>query len=647
MAIQSSTQSSSGIFKAIQGALDVFSGINKARGVSENLNPTPELDPSFSMSDKEFIEWKKQKQGDYNKYYGEIEPSQTLAFEYWIGKQKADDEQITGQALTINKIFKAIETFIPIATRANPDPLVKCDETEIGDKLGHALKSALVKLADTMKLRKILKRVIRHWIIYRIGILKVGYDPILEKITTEAINPKRWMGDIDGHWDEEGFFTGEWQAEKKKSTADKMLKMFGKNDKDGLLKAAIDKASKGKKGTKLEYIEWWIKNREIFYTMEDIVLGKYKNPHWNWDVEGKDPVNDPETGAEVLPGQEAQPGTNHFDEPKAPYIGLSIFSTGLQPHDETGLVLQNIPLQDEVNERARQISRNVKGMNGGVVVSSDFTESQAAGAAAHLRKGGAIRSTGKDVRAAIVRLENPAMPSQVFEQQVKSEQELEDIFGISGSSPNGIDNEDTVRGKIMSNQMDSSRIGGGVTEYLEQVADAWYNYLVQLMFVHYTDPHYFITAGTNDGQTLVAIKNTDFLLVDQIDITVKEGSLIPKDPLTQRNEAIDLWSANAIDPRNFYKRLDFADPDGMTQSLILWQMLQKGQIQPQMYLPTFQVAAPMQPAPGALPTEQPGTGGPAVSPPPNTPQPGAEAPMPQSAPAVQAQSSALLKSVPA
>ena len=373
--------------------------------------------------------------------------------------------------------------------------------------------------------------------------------------------------------------------------------------------------------------------------MDDIVLGKNKNPHWNWDVEGKDAVNDPETGATILPAVQAQEGTNHFVEPQAPFIGLSIFSTGLQPHDETSLILQNVGLQDEVNERARQISRNVKSMNNGLVVSSDFTEAQASSAASALRKGMAIRTTGKDVSKAVMRLPASPIPNQVFEQQQSNENELEDIFGISGSSPSGIDNEDTVRGKIMVNQMDSSRIGGGITEYLEQVDDSIYNFWVQMMFVHYDEPHYFVTAGIQEGQTLVAIKNTDFLVTEQLDITVKEGSLIPKDPLTQRNEAIDLWSANAIDPRNFYKRLDFADPDGMTQSLILWQMLQKGQIQPQMYLPTFQI----QQAPNPQQPQVPVGGQPAQAPP-ATPNP--TPPAPTSPPAEKAEASQLIKSVP-
>lgn len=632
MAINQTAPSGAGIWKAVQGALDVFSNINKSRGVVEDPNPSPEDEFSSSLSDAKIIELKRNWTDVYNKYYNDIEPSQTLSFEYWIGRHKADEESLQGTALVVNKIFKAVETFIPIATRANPDPLVTSDPSDIGEQLSHAVKSGLVHEADRQKLRKLIKKVIRHWIIYRLGILKIGYDPIKEQITTEVINPKRWMGDPLGHWDEAGFFTGEWQAEKKNKSASKLADMFPKH------KEYIMQRAKGKEGTKLDFFEWWYRDRDVFYTMEDVVLGKFKNPHWNWDIANKPAVKD-DDGNTVLEEVAEQKGINHLEEPKAPYIGLSIFSTGLQPHDETGLILQNIPLQDEVNERARQISKNVKRMNNGLVVSSDFTEAQAAGAAAHWRKGGAVRAATKNVRDSVMVLEQPPIPSQVFEQQQSNEHELEDIFGISGSSPSGIDEEDTVRGKIMVNQMDSSRIGGGITEYLEQVADTVYNYWVQVMFVHFTEPHYFVISGVQEGATLVSIINTQFALVKELDITVKEGSLIPKDPLTQRNEAIDLWSANAIDPRNFYKRLDFADPDGMTQSLILWQLLQKGAIQPQMYLPTFQIAQPPNPMQPNVPVGATPQGQPPVTPP-------AQSPAPTSAPAVQVQEHALIESVP-
>jgi hypothetical protein len=135
---------------------------------------------------------------------------------------------------------------------------------------------------------------------------------------------------------------------------------------------------------------------------------------------------------------------------------------------------------------------------------------------------------------------------------------------------------------------------------------------------------------------LIQIKNTDFQALTTLDITVKEGSLIPKDPLTQRNEAMDLWTANALDPITLGKRLDMPDPVGYATQLILWQMLQKGQIPPQAYIPGF-----------SLQGQVPGQGGgqPPVPQAPNGVQQPPSAPQGQPPETVEA--SQLIKSVPA
>ena len=460
------------------------------------------------------------------------------------------------------------------------------------------------------------------------------------------------MGDPDGHWDESGFFTGEWQAEKKMASAKHLTEMFPTAKQD------IEMVSGGKSGTKIEYTEWWYRNREVFYTMENTVLGKFKNPHWNWDIEAKEPVVD-EMGVEITSAQDFVEGKNKFKSPRAPYIGLCIFSTGIQPHDETSLVLQNIPLQDRINARQRQIDRNVEGMNNGMVVNKSFTADQASQAASALRRGTAIRAPVEDVTKAVMRFPAPGLPGDVFKTLDDLRNEVRNIFGTSGSTPEGVESQQTVRGKILVNQLDASRIGGGVTEFIEQIADSVYNYWVQIMFVHWTDPHFIVAAGNQGGTELVQLKNTDLLLLKTLDITVKEGSLIPKDPLTQRNEAIDLWSAGVIDPITFYKRLDYADPMNAAQQLITWQMVQKGQLPPEAYIPNWQVnpqaqqvmqqqAMAQQQAQGAPGAPQsPGdVGGPAVN---TLDHPGADENLPptaQSPEAVQAQSKQLLGQIP-
>lgn len=620
------TSPSTGVWDAVKGALGLFRNINKTGGVSEDLNPDTQDEFESSLSEVEIIKlvdnWKRL----YTPYYSNIEPSQEMSFSYWLGNQSTDvaQEAIGNKPIVDNRIFQSIETFIPIATRANPDPLVQADPSPAGQQLEKSLKDTLVFEANRQKLRKILKKLLRQWLIYRIGCIKLSFNTLTNQIETEAINPKRFVFDKDGHIDESGYFTGEYIGEKKKTTAAELIELFPKKE------AIIIEKCKGQLGTRVEYFEWWYKGTDVFYTMEQTVLGKFKNPHWNYD--SKDGIE----------------GQNYFDLPKSPYIFLSIFSTGLQPHDETSLILQNVSLQDLINRRLRQIDRNVEGMNNGMVVSDQFTDSQASQAASALRKGIAIRAPGSDVTKAVMRFPPGDLPSIVFDTMKEAQNEVGNIFGTSGSTPEGLNEQDTVRGKIMVSQTDSSRIGGGVTEYLEQVADSIYCWWTQLIMVHWTEPHFVIASGEADGTALIQLKNTDFALIKSLNITVKEGSLIPKDPLTQRNEAIDLWSANAIDPLNFYKKLDFADPAGATNDLILWQMLQKGQITPQQYLPSFEIAVPQPTQPGApvvQPQVQPGTGGPAVSPP---GQQGIQNPPPQigTQSAAQEESKQLIQSVP-
>lgn len=645
MALQSSPEASGGVWSAIKNSLGLFSDTNKAQGMGENQNPTP-VDPYESTLDEVKImelvtQWKR----IYSVYYTDIEKGQKLSFDYWVGKHRNQDSNTVGKEIgvTDNLIFEAIETFLPIATRANPEPLVTADPSEEGQVLANDIKVALTHEADVQQLRRKLAKATRGWLLNRIGVIKVSWNPLSKKIQTDVINAKRMIFDKDGFIDERGYFVGEYIGEKKKASAESLLEMFPKK------KELITKKAHNKMGTVLEYFEWWYRAKDTFYTLDDSLLGKYKNPNWNYDVpqvEGKEAVIDPETGIEVYPAEEAQASaeaTNHLDEPSYPYRFLAIFSTGEQPHDNTSLILQNVPQQDKINRREVQIEDNVKGMNNGMVVSGTaFTEEQASQAASALRRGVAIRVPNGDVGKAVMFPVKPALPADVFNSLRDARSELRNIFGTSGSTAEGVKEQETVRGKIMVNQADSSRIGGGITEYIEQLADSVYNLWVQMMFVYYDEPQFITSAGTIGGAELIAIKNSRFIGIKTLTITVKEGSLVPKDPLTQRNEAIDLWSANAIDPRSLYKKLDFPDPDEAANQLILWQMLQKGQIQPQMYLPSFSLGQTEgQPGMPKGTPQQPGTGGPPVSPI-GASQPGGIVPQGP----VETQSQQLLSSVP-
>ena len=145
--------------------------------------------------------------------------------------------------ITDNLIFEAIETFLPIATRANPEPLVTADPSDIDKKLPQC-QSCSCHEADVQKLRRKLAKMARGWLINRVGVLKVSWDPRKSPgcIKTEVINAKLMIFDKNGHIDEGGNFTGDYLGERKKLDAKTLAKMFP--NKSELIK----EKSTGKKG---------------------------------------------------------------------------------------------------------------------------------------------------------------------------------------------------------------------------------------------------------------------------------------------------------------------------------------------------------------------------------------------------------------
>ncbi len=627
MAILPNPEGSKGVLGSIKGALGLFGDTNKEYGLIGNEEPKPEDEYTSKLSDEEIVEMISSWRQDWMVYVKDIKSSQDKSYDYWIGKQVTDEMQMsTDNRMTDNLIFEAVETFLPIATRANPEAMVTCDESEQGQDLAYLVRTALVQEADTQQLRRKLARITRKWVLDRLGCVKISWDSDNDCIKTEVKNVKRMILDPNGHVDEKGHFCGDYIGDPKKISASDLMDMFPEKKEYIFLKAGK------RKGTKLEIWEWWYKDLDVFFTLDNEVLGKFKNPHWNYD--GTE-IRQNETGEDV---EEEVRGTNHFDSPMAPYLFLSVFSTGEHPHDDTSLIVQNIPIQDIINRRWKQIDHNVEGMNNGMIASGQFfNEEQAAQAASALRRGAALfQPTGK-AGDGISRIPTPGLPNDVYTNLKDARQELRNIFGTSGSSPEGIKSTENVRGKILINQMDSSRIGGGVTEYIEQLADSIYNYWVQMMFVYY-DREHFISDATNGKESGVLI-NSKFVGITSLKVTVKEGSLIPKDPLTQRNEAIDLWSANALDPRTLFKRLDFPDPDEATKQLILWMQVRDGKLDPTMYVKDFPSPQPVNSS-----EQVPGTGTEAVNPlgmpaQQQTPQPGTQT-------GEEAQSQQLLQSIP-
>ena len=95
----------------------------------------------------------------------------------------------------------------------------------------------------------------------------------------------------------------------------------------------------------------------------------------------------------------------------------------------------------------------------------------------------------------------------------------------------------------MNRNLDTDRIGGGISEYLEQIADKTYNWFVQMLYVY--DTGFQFVGGAKPPK---------------ITISVKEGSLLPKDSTTIANQAIDLGKSGKMALKDMYERLEYPNP---------------------------------------------------------------------------------------
>ena len=547
--------------------------VNKTRGQSQDVETEEgvvsdkfqELEVKMSNEDilKLTKDWKKA--WIESNVYAEWLEHSTENEKYWKGKQHNLPQAGNKRSLVDNVIFESLETYLPQVTRRNPDPMVELSrkENQTPENLTYAnnLQKELGEIADELVLRLKMKKAARHWAIYLLGVAKVGWDLNRDMPTAKIIRPQKLILDPEATIDEDGY-TGDRIGEYRKLSAEtiiSVLKSVGGEDAavDAIKKLAEDSDHELALGTEIKFIEWWTDEFMCWTIGTEQVLMKKKNPHWNYDEENEvDAVMEQDENGDDIEAEPARTdvtnGINHFKVPKKPYILLSVFNLGKQPIDETSLIGQNLAMQDLVNKRVRQIDKNADSMNGGMVVSmerSGLTQAQAVGVTEALRKGGTVTIPTGAVSDAVARMSAPSLPGDVYNNLVDTRTRMRDIFGTAGSSSAGLSSEQTVRGKLQNRVLDTDRIGGGFSEYLEQMGDGVYNWFVQLLYVY--DDRY--------GQDKTP----------QVRISVKEGSLLPKDSTTMANQAMELAGQNRMSLIDLYKALDYPNPAEMAANVWL------------------------------------------------------------------------------
>ena len=624
------------------GFYSLFAKFNKKRGTGDEdqqeglIESLGEL--TLDMSDEDLIQLTNSWELSYSdsttkaRIFGEGD----ICERYWVGKQYPDTEYENGKRpLTDNVIFEALETMIPQATQQNPEPVVLTDDdiaypaqapslqnpqgtpavpmNEIGDKVHMSLEY----LARVNDLKNVLGKGVRHWSLRFVGAFETSWNAEEEEIDVDTIQPKDLILDHNGYI-KNGTYYGEFVGRRLYDTAQNLITRFPEKEED------IRKECQNKLGSLMGYIRWRT-DEFVVYTLKKIVLLKHKNEMWNYDRQTMtvDATGQPQV--QVIKGQ------NHWSRPRIPMRFLTVFDLGDEPCDKTSLVQQSLVTQDNINKRLRQIDRNTDNINGGVVVNGlMFNKEQAAQVAKARREGRTIVTPGNP-KEAIDFPENNPLPDALYQSLNDQRQRLLERFGVSGTTATGTAQEETVRGKIIVGDQDSSRTGGGVSKSLEIVAAGIYNDMLQAIYVFWDQPHWISVVGPDNAQQMMQFQASEIPQDRKMVVTVQDGSMIPQDELSIYNEAMSEWEGGVSDPLSYFEKTKDPNPLDRAQKLMLYKT------NPAQYMAEY---LQQQPAIPAAPLAVGGGGS-------TSGQPGVAVSAPQQAPsAVQTQEHQLISSVP-
>lgn len=507
---------------------------------------------SLDMTDEELLNLKRQYENEDASYSPKIKPRQNENKKYLLGMQRANGSRSI--PVSSNLLFEATATFVPQALAKNPEPVVFSDNTIQGKQASKDLKTMLQFHAEDFLLREKMGVMVWHWSVYFMGILKYGWDEKTKDITCKVRNPKMFLFDPSGYVDEYGDFVG-WLGERIESTGQQLIDLYPKHKDYIIIKC------NGKLGTKVIRTEWWT-DEYSFTTFFDKILDKHKNEFYNYD-KTEEPLE------EGLEGEVTR-GHNHYATPKMPYTFLSVFSLQEQPHDITNLIEQNIANQDQINERDIQIDKNLKSANNAVAISGvSFNQETASQAVESFYEEGFILVPDGRIEDGIKRIPANDLPSAIFTAQENNKNSLRSVYGTQGLTATAPDNDTTAHGMVINSNHDSSRIGGGVGERLEQVATNFFNKMTQMYYVFYDEKHYAAIMGNGAAVSYIGLQMSDE--ERRFIVTVSPNSMKPKDEVTEQNLSIQLADGGWLDPLTLFERLDDPDPQETAEKVTLFR----------------------------------------------------------------------------
>ena len=488
--------------------------------------------------------------------------------QYYLGEQ-LDRSRFRWELPTAeNLLYGHQETIISIITSKRREPIVlSARDTEESKVLAGETQQFLSwKWHDEDMIIK-FEDWVRQANIARIGVFKIRFNIDKDDFEIHNLRADRIMVDKDAT-DE---YNAKFIVEFKEDTLGDLIKTYPN------AKKALTEIYGKKLGTLIKYIEYWT-NEFVVWKVGNILLGKKKNPNWNWDEKDrKESLKKlrkqwtDKTRTEKLKNILL----NYFNEPRKPYVIVSLKNLGKDIYGDTTDFEQGKVIQDIISRRKRQIDRAaVKGIGREVFSGSFISKEEAKKTIANptsplwLEKGKASD--------AVTQIPPSIVSPVLFNDLQESKSALDNVMGIHGTSRGERGPQETARGRTILREGDFGRIDLSVRR-IDKKLELLYAWMMQMAKVYYDEQHYMKMLGKEGAINYLKFSRDN--IEDGQEILVK--SELTVDKATQRENASKRLELGFSDPLTYLEEMDVPKPKELARRLVFYN------IDPKLYVAQF------------------------------------------------------------
>lgn len=452
--------------------------------------------------------------------------------------------------------------------------------------------------------RRVLGLAIKHLPVYFTAVIKVRWDPEIDDYIFENIHPDLIECDYTSTTKDADSMSYvsqicPWTVEQVMLKFPKKKEEFIKElQRDGLA-VDPDDLPNSLLATTINVREVWFDEYQsksdtevekisgLLWKYKDCILGKMKNPNFDYEgekryfsydpqIKDKRALNEQELNYVLMTGQlpqgvsEEQVYHNYFRHPRKPYYFMGYDQWGKQPYDETSWIEQNLGNQKAIDKRGKQLEETLD-KRGHHVFSKESGLTPADVEELDLNDPDEDLVVDGDVNRthAFMAPERPA--KQEFDEMTNLRNRM---YAISHSN--------AIRGQIQTSVATTNQIAreGDFTSADDMAEDTindaaqWMaDWAMQFIKLRYTEDHFRDILGV--AGEAVYIKLNRNMVGDGMIVKIKASGT---DKLRAQNNALEMAKMQLTDPYSFFVDMGLSDPEGRTEKLILAKM------DPQAYL---------------------------------------------------------------